>query len=66
MNKGSSYIQTHPSAVWTIQNPLGRYPAATKIIVDNEEWETDIEVSNDLSTIVLTFATPQKGRAEFL
>ena len=65
MRKGFLYTQNTPAATWTIYHNLGRFPAAIKTIIGGVEWETDEECP-DKNTIVITWATPQKGRVEIL
>lgn len=62
---GFTYTQASPAATWTITNTLGRYPAAITVWVSNIQVESDIETP-DVSTIVITFSSPQSGRAEII
>lgn len=62
---GFSFIQSAPAATWTITNTLGRRPAAVNVIVDGQVVDPDIDIP-DISSIVLTFATPTAGRAEIM
>lgn len=62
---GFTHTQSAPAATWTIPNTLGRFPASVLIVVDNAVVMTDVEFP-DLSTIVVTFATPQTGRVEVI
>jgi hypothetical protein len=62
---GFSFIQGVPAATWTITNTLGRRPAAVNVIVAGEVVDPDIDIP-DISSIVLTFATPTAGRAEIM
>lgn len=62
---GFTYTQSSPAATWTIVNALGHYPAAVTVVVGDEIVEADIETP-DTSTIVITFASPQSGRAEII
>lgn len=60
-----TYTQSSPAATWTITNTLGRYPSAVTVVVGDEIVDADIETP-DTSTIVITFASPQSGRAEII
>lgn len=60
---GFTFIQSVPSTIWTISNPLGRYPASVTVLIDGKVVETDEEYP-DIDTIILRFGTPQAGRAE--
>ena len=62
---GFTHTQVTPAATWTIPNTLGRYPAAVLVVVGDELVLTDVEFP-DLATIVVSFASPQAGRAEVL
>lgn len=62
---GITYVQASPAATWTITNTLGRKPASVSIWLADELVDTTIETP-DLSTIVVTFAAPQSGRAEII
>lgn len=62
---GFTYTQTSPAATWTIANTLGRFPSSVSVFVGDELVEADIETP-DTSTIVITFASPQSGRAEII
>jgi hypothetical protein len=60
---GFTAPQTSPAATWTIANPLGRFPRSVSIFVGGELVDADVAVP-DLATVVVTFASPQTGRAE--
>jgi hypothetical protein len=60
---GFTYVQGAPAATWTITTPLGRLPASVSIFVGGELVDADVAVP-DLATVVVTFASPQSGRAE--
>lgn len=62
---GFTHTQASPAATWTITNTLGRYPASVLIVIGTELVDADIEFP-DVDTIVVTFATPTAGRAEFI
>lgn len=62
---GFTHTQASPAATWTIPNTLGRYPAAVLVVVGDKLVLTDVEFP-DLATIVVSFASPQTGRAEVL
>jgi hypothetical protein len=62
---GFTHTQSAPAATWTIPNTLGRYPAAVLVVVGDQLVITDVEFP-DLATIVVSFATPQAGRAEII
>lgn len=59
-----THVQSSPAATWTIPNPLGSstYPGGVLLVVGGEVVEADVDLSN-LANIVVTFATPQSGRA---
>jgi hypothetical protein len=44
---------------------LGRYPASVTVVLGDELVDADIDTP-DISTIVITFASPQSGRAEII
>lgn len=60
---GLTYNQPSPAATWTITHSLGKRPASVSVWIDDELVDTNIEVP-DISTVVITFANPQTGRAE--
>lgn len=62
---GFTHTQTTPAATWTITNILGRYPASVTVWINDFEVDADIETPNT-STVVITFASPQSGRAEII
>ena len=62
---GFTHTQTTPAATWTISNLLGRYPASVSVFISGQLVDAYIETPN-VSTIVVTFATPQSGRAEVI
>jgi hypothetical protein len=60
-----TYTQTSPAATWTITHPLGRTPSSVTV------WQSDVLVDADVetpdtSTVVITFSSPQSGRAEII
>jgi hypothetical protein len=59
-----THLQTTPAATWTIPNPFGPgvHPASVLVVVGGEVVEADVDLSN-LTNVVITFATPQAGRA---
>lgn len=62
--QGFSFIQQNPSAIWTIENPLGRFPAGVTVI-DESGNVVNAEVDfPDIRTIVVTFSQPRTGRVE--
>lgn len=62
---GFTHTQSSPAATWTITNTLGRYPSAVSIFVGGVLVEADVETP-DTSTISITFASAQSGRAEII
>lgn len=62
---GFTFTQSSAAATWTITNTLGRYPKAVTVMVGGFEVDADVETPNT-STIVITFATAQSGRAEII
>lgn len=64
-NGGFTHTQSSPAATWTITNTLGRYPASVLVIIGGEVVDADI-ATPDIGTIVITFASPQSGRAEII
>jgi hypothetical protein len=60
---GFTYTQASPAATWTISNTLGRFPRGVAVFVGNELVEADVDTP-DINTIVITFSSPQSGRAE--
>jgi hypothetical protein len=62
---GFTYTQASPAATWTITNTLGRKPVSVSVWINDELVDTSIETP-DTSTIVITFASPQSGRAEII
>lgn len=62
---GFEHLQPTPSATWTITNTLGRYPGAVTVIIGGEIVDAEVDVPN-ISTIAITFAIPQSGRAEIV
>lgn len=61
----STHIQSTAAATWTIVHGLGRYPVSVLVVIGTEQVEPDVEFP-DANTVVLTFATPQSGRAEVI
>lgn len=62
---GITHTQTEQAATWTIPHVLGRKPSSVTVWIDDELVDTTIETP-DASTVVITFATPQSGRAEII
>lgn len=62
---GVSYQQSAPAATWTITHGLGRKPSSVTVWIGDELVDTTIETP-DTATVVITFATPQSGRAEII
>lgn len=60
-----TYTQSTPAATWTISHNLGRFPASVTVWIGDEEVSTDIDTP-DTSTAVITFSSPQSGRAELI
>lgn len=60
-----TYTQSTPAATWTVSHNLGRFPASVTVWIGDEEVSTDIDTP-DTSTAVITFSSPQSGRAELI
>lgn len=62
---GITHIQSTPAATWTIDHPLGRWPAGVMVVIAGQLVDTDIEFPS-ITQIVISFASPQSGRAEII
>lgn len=62
---GFTHVQADAAATWTIEHSLGRYPAAVTVVIDGDEWDTDVFYP-DVAHVVITFSQPRAGRAEII
>lgn len=61
-DKNFLYEQEIPSAVWTIQHDLGKYPSITLLDADGVIMFGDIKYV-DMEIVEITFATEITGKA---
>ena len=63
-----THTQVAPSAVWTIDHMLGRFPSVTMVNLAGQKGEGDVDyLINDpvraTNTLLLTFSEPISGKA---
>ena len=61
---GVPYVhsQTPLAQVWTVDHPLGKYPAVTVVDSGNNVLEADVRYVNP-DQLTITFAAPTSGKA---
>jgi hypothetical protein len=62
---GFTYNQTTPAATWTITHTLGRKPTTVTVWIADVQVMADIVAANT-TTVTITFASPQSGRAQLV
>lgn len=56
------FVQTEPSALWTIRHGLGRFPAVTTVDTAGDIFQAAVRYE-DKDTITVSIGFPQAGRA---